>query len=460
MSKNRVIFLVGIAVITAIFSLNIVGLEDQVKIAAAAGDFNATFVETGKAPGVCITVNPYGANQSFTYDITAANSSDHPYRIAYLAFHSDQAGCGAYDDSIGVGFNKISGKDFYNPGETGTLKLQYNTQAYSCGRVQYDAGYFATDLPYSSTVFIAVVVNYGVDCMPPTPTPAPPTPTPIPPTPAPVPPTPAPIPQPAILSFTANPTVICSGNSSVLSWETSSATRVTLGGVGDVALDGNRTVSPAHIQTYRLTAYNSEGASIFRDVNVDVEDCTSCNANANISVSPSSIHQGESATVHWNTSNASYATINQFGSVSLSGSRTISPSNTTTYTINADDDDGGYNCSDSASATLTVTTDDIYSDLSVDKLVRNITNYSGSESNSINANSGDTVEFIIRIYVGGSNNYYYNNINNIRVYDLLPSGLSYISGSTTIDGNYTSDGIMGGGLYIGSRNQGSTVTIR
>ena len=94
-----------------------------------------------------------------------------------------------------------------------------------------------------------------------------------------------------------------------------------------------------------------------------------------------------------------------------------------------------------------------YAYLSISKDVRNVSS-GGGESNSVYAQFGETVEFSIRIY---AYNYY---LNNIRAYDYLPNGLRYISGSTTIDGNYTSDGITAGGLYIGGRSAGSSVLVR
>ncbi len=107
-----------------------------------------------------------------TFDITANNNTSDNYAINYLAFHSDQAGCAAYSASVGTGFTKIYGSDTYAPWEVGTkLGLQYVRDTYNCGRTQIDAGFFDTDLPYSSTVFIGEVIDYGVDCVAPTPTP-------------------------------------------------------------------------------------------------------------------------------------------------------------------------------------------------------------------------------------------------------------------------------------------------
>jgi hypothetical protein len=71
-----------------------------------------------------------------------------------------------------------------------------------------------------------------------------------------------------------------------------------------------------------------------------------------LSASPGTIQAGQSSTLTWSTVNATSATIgNGIGTVSLSGSRTVSPTVTTTYTITATSAAG----SDTASATVTVT---------------------------------------------------------------------------------------------------------
>jgi len=202
-----IIYLVALTVFSVSFFnifLNVKGHQDQ---AFASGNFHVSFVESGKPAGTCVRV-PNG-NRYFTYDITATNSTGSPYKINYLAFHSNTSGCGAYDSTIGSSFEKISGKTDYQPGESGNLTLRYDTNVYNCGRTQYDAGFFQTDTTYSSTVFLGVVVDYGVDCPVSTPPPAGgPTPTPI--------STPTSTPTPTPISCIEDATVILSGLPSVL----------------------------------------------------------------------------------------------------------------------------------------------------------------------------------------------------------------------------------------------------
>src|SRR5947208_2047020 len=70
------------------------------------------------------------------------------------------------------------------------------------------------------------------------------------------------------------------------------------------------------------------------------------------SAEPRSIERGQSATLNWATSNATDITIDQgIGAVQGSGSRTVSPANTTTYTLTANGPGG----SDTRTATVEVT---------------------------------------------------------------------------------------------------------
>jgi hypothetical protein len=69
------------------------------------------------------------------------------------------------------------------------------------------------------------------------------------------------------------------------------------------------------------------------------------------SVSPTTIHKGDSATLSWSVTNANSISINNnIGSVSVSGTKTETPTTTTTYTLTASNNNGQT----TASVTLTV----------------------------------------------------------------------------------------------------------
>ena len=72
---------------------------------------------------------------------------------------------------------------------------------------------------------------------------------------------------------------------------------------------------------------------------------------ASISVSPDTIQQGQSATLTWQTSNATDVSIDGIGAVQASGSQQVSPSDSTTYHLVAK----GAGGTQEASTRLTVT---------------------------------------------------------------------------------------------------------
>ena len=94
------------------------------------------------------------------------------------------------------------------------------------------------------------------------------------------------------------------------------------------------------------------------------------------------------------------------------------------------------------------------SNLTIVKTVRNITTGTSLQE-SVNANANDRVMFSIQVSAPSYN----ASANNVRVWDTLPSGLSYVSGSTRLDSGYIGDGIISGGINLGSLYSGQTKTI-
>ena len=180
----------------------------------------------------------------------------------------------------------------------------------------------------------------------------------------------------------------------------------------------------------------------------------------------SSICVGQSAYLSWTTNNATQAFINQLGAVNLYfGNQAVSPSQTTTYTITATNLDGGYAVASTTvfvtgscyipTPTPTPTPTPNLTNLTISKDVRNLISGNYFVSNSVNAQPGDSVEFVIQVGSYGN-----TTANNIRLSDFLPYQLSYLSGSTTIDGLFASDGITAGSIYLGSLFNGQTKIIK
>jgi hypothetical protein len=135
-------------------------------------------------------------------------------------------------------------------------------------------------------------------------------------------------------SVSLSPSSICLGNSATLSWSaTGYVNSVSIDqGIGSVATSGNRSVSPSSTTTYTLTA-TGIGGTTTRSVTLDLNFPTTINLTAD----NSSIIIGQSTYLRWTTTgDAISATLDQgIGAVNNNGNRLISPTTTTTYTINA-----------------------------------------------------------------------------------------------------------------------------
>ncbi len=153
---------------------------------------------------------------------------------------------------------------------------------------------------------------------------------------------------PVINNFTANPASISSGQTSSLQWNVSGATSITIDqGIDNVSASGSRDVNPSKTTTYTLTATNREGTvTASATVNVGTAGApvvTSFTAN------PANINASETSTLQWNVAGATSVSLNQDVVIS-SGSKEVTPTVTTIYTLTARNNIGTV----TASATVTV----------------------------------------------------------------------------------------------------------
>jgi uncharacterized repeat protein (TIGR01451 family) len=86
---------------------------------------------------------------------------------------------------------------------------------------------------------------------------------------------------------------------------------------------------------------------------------------------------------------------------------------------------------------------------------RNVTLGQTGEYTSLRARGGDTLDIIVR--VRSTNSAYYT---SLFVTDVLPAGMQYIAGSTTLNGYATADGITSSGINVGSLAPNATATIK
>jgi len=149
-------------------------------------------------------------------------------------------------------------------------------------------------------------------------------------------------------TLSATPTSIPQGSAATIVWNTTNATSVTITGAGAVGVSGSRLVTPTQTTTYTLTATGASG-TVNCTTTVTVVPPTpqpTCALSAN----PTSIVSGNSTTLNWQTTNASYVAINGIGAVAASGYWGVTPTQTTTYVLTATGNGGTVTCQ----ATVTV----------------------------------------------------------------------------------------------------------
>ncbi len=154
---------------------------------------------------------------------------------------------------------------------------------------------------------------------------------------------------PPIITFSASPSSITTGQSSTLSWSTTNATSVTIDhGVGAQPTSGSLAVTPSTTTIYTLTATGTGGtATAARTVTVSAPNAPQISFTA----TPAIIGDGDGATLSWAIANATSASIdNGIGVIPLSGSMLVRPHSTTTYTLTA----SGSGGTRSAFATVTL----------------------------------------------------------------------------------------------------------
>ncbi|MFN8010701.1 MAG: hypothetical protein U0P81_04785 [Holophagaceae bacterium] len=157
---------------------------------------------------------------------------------------------------------------------------------------------------------------------------------------------------PVIASFTATPSTINAGDTSLLQWSVSGATSLAIsGGVGDVTGSTSRNVGPQATTTYTLTASNAAGSAT-ASATVTVNPAPpQVPVIASFTATPASLAPGQSSTLAWSVTGATSLSIDSgVGDVTGASSRAVSPASTTTYTLTATNPAG----SATASATVTV----------------------------------------------------------------------------------------------------------
>jgi len=156
-------------------------------------------------------------------------------------------------------------------------------------------------------------------------------------------------PQPVyctILDFTVNPTSVTVGDFSVLRWDTSNCNNITISNLNYISYNipplGTQLFYPTQTTTYILTAHSLTGATQTRIATVYVNDVVHNCSITNFTASDTSIEDGDYTTLRWNTNNCDRVKISNIGNVADDGSKTIYPSEDTTYVLTAYDSNDSY----------------------------------------------------------------------------------------------------------------------
>ncbi len=133
-----------------------------------------------------------------------------------------------------------------------------------------------------------------------------------------------------------------------VSWTSKNAKAVTINGEA-VDKAGSKSYTPDNTTTY--TAVARRGSKEARDSRIVAVTPRPARPSITISAEQDAITRGQSTTLRWSSTNSDRVTITDLGTVPGSGSRVVSPSQSTTYTASATGPGG----TESASTRVTVT---------------------------------------------------------------------------------------------------------
>ncbi|MBI2678991.1 MAG: hypothetical protein HYX28_09440 [Candidatus Koribacter versatilis] len=156
---------------------------------------------------------------------------------------------------------------------------------------------------------------------------------------------------PPSITLSADKSSILPGDSATLSWTSEHADTITIDqGVGSVtAPSGTQSVTPGATTTYTATATGAGGTATS---SVTITAAAAGQLGVSLSADPTTVSAGQTATLIWDSQNATSVSISNCGACSgLSGSAQVTPPVTTTYTATATD---ASSATKTASATVEV----------------------------------------------------------------------------------------------------------
>jgi phosphatidylinositol-3-phosphatase len=139
--------------------------------------------------------------------------------------------------------------------------------------------------------------------------------------------------QKIAIMFSAHPATVMSGTPTLLTWNASNASAVTISGVGTFSASGWAKVTPTVTTDYAATATGSDGKAVSSTV-VSVI-ASGQKPTVTFNAQPSDIAPGASAVLNWSTQNATSVSIAGLGTFAAIGSVKVTPKSTTTYAASA-----------------------------------------------------------------------------------------------------------------------------
>lgn len=141
-------------------------------------------------------------------------------------------------------------------------------------------------------------------------------------------------------------TVPYGGANVTLTWATTDATSASLSGVGNVPVNGSRSIFVDSARTFTLTAVGTGGNDTctvaIKVAPKPIEKPAVCEyLNASRTTVP---HDGANVTLSWSTKDATSVSISGIGNVSASGSRTVFVNSNRTFTLTAVGAGGNDTC--------------------------------------------------------------------------------------------------------------------
>jgi len=202
--------------------------------------------------------------------------------------------------------------------------------------------------------------------------------------------------------------------------------------------------------TAYLTVHDSQNRSANTSCRVHIDEEDTDSPTLRLWADEYTIAQGESTYLRWTSNNTDYCTASNgwSGNKSTSGYESVSPNFDTNYKLTC------YGSSGQIKRSLTIYVTSVSTNLNLTKLGRNLSAGDRVYSKVIHVTEGDVIEFHLTITAGNNKNLY-----NVNIKDIMPSVLSYMPGTTKINGTVQSDTIATTGLSLGTIYKGASKTI-